>query len=842
MSAATRARTGARWRSDERTARLPVEMAHHPPMSNPGSDLPRVRSLIADLDGIVWEADARTMLFTFVSAGSTRILGYTSQEWLEAPTFWADHMHPDDRERMIAQFVRAATAGWSFDAEYRFMAKDGSYVWLRDLGHVVRDVDGRPTLLRGLMVDVTKHRVVEEERRGAEERFRAVVERLPAVVYLEAIEEDPGAPRPLLYVSPQLESIMGFTTQEWLANPAARSDRFVADDLERVQTERRRVEEAGEPFSAEYRMLARDGRTVWFRDEAVLVRDGEDRPVFWQGIMYDVTRQRESEALARETETRYHALVEQLPVIVYSESVVGDSLDLIYINSRVAEIVGVTAEEWVADPAANWTGRIHPDDRAAVEEENRRTEETGEPFAAEYRMFTVDQRMIWIRDEAVLVRDEHGEPKYWQGVMTDITARREAEVNLSEAEARYRALVEQTPTITYLDSVEGPPYTLYMSPQSTTILGYTPQDWYDDDDLFDKLVHPDDVERAVHAPESARVHDARYRLIAKDGHTVWIHDQARLIEDEQGKPKYWQGVLIDITEHEHTQELEHDLTLERETAQRLRVVDEMKNTFLQAVSHDLRTPLAGILGLAVTLAREDLRLDRDEMRDLAHRIAQNARRLDRLVTDLLDLDRLTRGIVEPLFRPTDVGALVWQLVADSELLAERIVDVKTTPIVIACDNAKVERIVENLIGNAVRHTPPASRIWVRVEPWEGGALIAVEDEGPGVPADQREKIFEAFQQGESESPHLSGVGVGLALVARFAELHDGAAWVEERPGGGASFRVFLPTHPAGYRPEPTLGSVDDVSEEGPVGPVAPQLETDTGTDADGSSSDDASQA
>ncbi len=839
MWEATRARTGARWRSDERTARLPVEMAHHPPMSSPGSDLPRVRSLVADLDAIVWEADARTMLFTFVSSGSTRMLGYLPQEWLAEPTFWADHIHPDDRERMIAQFVRAATAGWSFDAEYRFTAKDGSFVWLRDLGHVVRDVDGRPTLLRGLMVDVTKHKLVEEERRDAEERFRAVVERLPAVVYLEAIEEDPGAPRPLLYVSPQLESIMGFTTQEWLANPAARSDRFVAEDLERVQGERRRVEEAGEPFSAEYRMLARDGRTVWFRDEAVLVRDDEDRPVFWQGIMYDVTRQRESEELARETETRYRALVEQLPVIVYSESVVGDALDLTYINSRVGEIVGVTPAEWVADPAGNWMGRIHPDDRDAVEQENRRTERTGEPFTAEYRMFTVDGRMIWIRDEAILVRDEQGNPKYWQGVMTDITARREAETSLAEAEARYRALVEQTPTITYLDTVEGPPYTLYMSPQSTAILGYTPQDWYDDDDLFDKLVHPDDVERAVHAPEAAGVHDARYRLIAKDGRTVWIHDQARLIHDDEGKPKYWQGVLIDITEHKHTQELEHDLTLERETAQRLRVVDEMKNTFLQAVSHDLRTPLAGILGLAVTLAREDLHLDRDDMRDLAHRIAQNARRLDRLVTDLLDLDRLTRGIVEPLFRPTDLGALVWQLVADSELLADRPVDVKTTPIVIACDNAKIERIVENLLGNAVKHTPSTSRIWVRVEPWEGGALIVVEDEGPGVPPDQREKIFEAFQQGETESPHLSGVGVGLALVARFAELHDGAAWVEERPGGGASFRVFLPTHPAGYRPEPSMELVDG-TEGDPV--AGPQPETDTGTDADGSSSDEANQA
>ena len=302
-------------------------------MSSPGSELRRVRSLIADLDGIVWEADARTMLFTFVSSGSTPILGYTPQEWLADPTFWADRIHPDDRERTIAQFVRAATAGWSFDTEYRVIARDGSIVWLRDLGHVVRDVEGRPTLLRGLMVDITKQKLVEEERRSAEERFRTVVERLPAIVYLEAIEDEPGDSRPLLYVSPQVESILGFTTQEWLANPAARSDRFVTDDLDRVQHERKRVEELGEPFSAEYRMLARDGRTVWFRDEAVLVRDEDDRPVFWQGIMYDVTRQRESEALARETETRYRALVEQLPAIVYSESVKEGTHDLTYINS-----------------------------------------------------------------------------------------------------------------------------------------------------------------------------------------------------------------------------------------------------------------------------------------------------------------------------------------------------------------------------------------------------------------------------------------------------------------------------------------------------------------------------
>ncbi len=312
-------------------------------------------------------------------------------------------------------------------------------------------------------------------------------------------------------------------------------------------------------------------------------------------------------------------------------------------------------------------------------------------------------------------------------------------------------------------------------------------------------------------------------MIAKDGREVWVHDQARLIVDEEGTPKYWQGVLVDTTEHHRTSELERDLEQERDTARRLRVLDEMKNTFLQAVSHDLRTPLAVILGLAITMTREDVVLDEHETRDLAMRIARNARKLDRLVTDLLDLDRLSRGIVEPLFRLTDVGALVWELVDGSDLIADRDVELKTDSVVIACDAAKVERIVENLLGNTVKHTPAAARIWVRVLPWEGGALIVVEDDGPGVPVDQRERIFEPFLQGETASPHAPGVGVGLALVARFAELHDGSSWVEERVGGGASFRVFLPSRPAGYQPEPQPVEDDELGQPGTAtGTSAPE--------------------
>ena len=107
------------------------------------------------------------------------------------------------------------------------------------------------------------------------------------------------------------------------------------------------------------------------------------------------------------------------------------------------------------------------------------------------------------------------------------------------------------------------------------------------------------------------------------------------------------------------------------------------------------------------------------------------------------------------------------------------------------DGPKVERIVENLVANAAKHTPQGCPIWVRVEAVPEGALIVVEDAGEGVPPDIREAIFEPFRQGANRRGDSPGVGIGLSLVARFAELHDGRAWVEERPGGGSSFRVLL---------------------------------------------------
>jgi two-component system sensor histidine kinase KdpD len=162
------------------------------------------------------------------------------------------------------------------------------------------------------------------------------------------------------------------------------------------------------------------------------------------------------------------------------------------------------------------------------------------------------------------------------------------------------------------------------------------------------------------------------------------------------------------------------------------------------------------------------------------------------VTNLLDLDRLARGIVTPKLEPTDVGALVRRVVAESELIADSRLRTDIAAVTVPVDPAKIERVVENLVANTARHTPSTSRVWVSVAPSSGGVLLVIEDDGPGVSAELRETIFEPFQQGPEAPRYSPGVGVGLTLVRRFVELHGGTVWVEDRDGGGASFRVFLP--------------------------------------------------
>jgi PAS domain S-box-containing protein len=383
------------------------------------------------------------------------------------------------------------------------------------------------------------------------------------------------------------------------------------------------------------------------------------------------------------------------------------------------------------------------------------------------------------------------------GTLGAAIRRQVVERSARETEELYRTLVEQIPAVVYVN-LTGPEYVpMYTSPGIEQLLGITPADFMTRRNWFE-LVHPDDRERVFAADErtdqTLEPFSIEYRMRRADGRVVWVLDQAEVVRDERGEPRFWSGVMFDITDLKRAEgDLARALDIEREASARLRSLDELKNTFLQAVSHDLRTPLTSLLGSALTLDRDDLELTPEIERDLVHRIAGNARKLERLVTDLLDLDRLSQGLLEPKRVTVDLADVVQNVVAESEASVDREVTIDTTPTMVAIDVPKVERIVENLLVNAARHTPPHAHIWIRVRPGDHGAVLTVEDDGPGLPPEDRERVFGPFERGGSAAAHAPGSGIGLTLVARFAELHGGRAWAEERDGGGASFLVWLPS-------------------------------------------------
>ncbi len=503
-------------------------------------------------------------------------------------------------------------------------------------------------------------------------------------------------------------------------------------------------------------------------------------------------RVRAEEAL-RQTEENYRRLVELSPdgIAVHADGRV------VFANPAAAAILG-------SGDASDLVGRstiefVHPRSRAVVTERMRRMLEhdTSVPLVEE-TFLRVDASSVEVEVAASPLTFEGD--RAVQVVFRDISERKRAEAALRAAEAKYRNLVELLPVVAYVFPDPHRPEALpadYASPRIEEFLGVTPDQWLAGPDAWQQAVDHDHVEEAVEAwarsVETGEPFIVEYRATGSDGTQRWIRDEAYPVCDESGTRLYWQGIMTDISEHRRAEEaLKASFEHEREVSRQLRTLDEMKNTFLAAVSHELRTPLSAILGIALTLEREEVALDPADARELLGRLAANARKLNRLLADLLDLDRLGRGIVEPRRRPTDVAALVRQVVENADPISDRTIRLDLQEVEANLDAPKVERIVENLLVNAVRHTPDGSDITVWVRRGDGGVTIGVDDDGPGIPEDLRGAVFEPFRQVPSRRSHAPGVGIGLSLVSRFAELHGGRAWVEERSGGGSSFRVWLP--------------------------------------------------
>ncbi|HEY7730807.1 MAG TPA: EAL domain-containing protein [Gaiellaceae bacterium] len=231
----------------------------------------------------------------YLSPQIEAVLGRAPEEWLATPGVYEQAIHPDDREWVIAEKRRAYERGDALRCEYRMLAADGRTVWVEDQSVLVHPPGGGLPFRQGFALDITDRKLAEQALHGAEARFRTLVEQLPLTVYIDAIDEASSN----IYTSPQIESMLGYTTQEWLADPLLFVRLLHPDDRERVLAVHAHTHATHEPLCVEYRLIARDGRIVWVLDEARIISDPSGGGQVLQGYLLDVTARKEAEELLR---------------------------------------------------------------------------------------------------------------------------------------------------------------------------------------------------------------------------------------------------------------------------------------------------------------------------------------------------------------------------------------------------------------------------------------------------------------------------------------------------------------------------------------------------------------
>ena len=223
-------------------------------------------------------------------------------------------------------------------------------------------------------------------------------------------------------------------------------------------------------------------------------------------------------------------------------------------------------------------------------------------------------------------------------------------------------------------------------------------------------------------------------------------------------------------------------------------MDPLKEAFLGALSHELRTPVTVLRGYAATLRRieaEGIEMSRDQRLAMLDGMVERANQLDQLVTDLLDYDSLSTGLMVAHRRTSELRSLILR-VAEYVNVGDHPLEIDVSAAMVNIDVAKVERMVESLLRNAAKYSAPGTRIRVFARVEESELRLVVEDLGPGVPDSVKDNVFAPLQHGPGASSHSPGTGMGLALVAAFAGLHGGRAWIEDAPNGGTRSRVTLP--------------------------------------------------
>ena len=539
---------------------------------------------------------------------------------------------------------------------------------------------------------------------------------------------------------------------------------------------------------------------------------------------------------ARESETKYKSFLESIPTITYINST-GPNAETAYVSPQVEHLLGYTQEEFIKDPLL-WQKILHPEDREHVLTENSLTTETGMPFHLRYRLLTKDQKVVWVRDEAILVKDEDGTPQYWLGVWTDITTLKNAEDEQSELIAVLTKRTIQLQTAAEVSRAVSSILDINRLLPNVVDLICNHFDYYyvgiflvDESGMWAVL-------KAATGEMGRKMILNGHRLLIGDSSMIgWCvaHGQARIALDVGVDAVQFRNPYLPLTRSEMALPLiTHNEVIGAMTIQskmsaafssvditalqtmadqvanaiqnarlfteRSSLIDELEKRnvelerFTYTVSHDLRSPLVTMRGFLGYLRQDALSGEFTRFDTDLKRIANAVDKMQALLNDLLELSRVGRIINTPEDIPFRqiVDETIDLLSGPLEARKIKLQIQENLP-TIHVDHTRVIEIMQNLISNSIKfmgkQPNPMIEVGTRGLDEGGKSILFVRDNGMGIEPEYQGRIFGLFNR---LNPEIEGTGIGLTLVQRIIEVHEGRIWVESQPGEGTTFFFTLP--------------------------------------------------
>ena len=496
-------------------------------------------------------------------------------------------------------------------------------------------------------------------------------------------------------------------------------------------------------------------------------------------------------------ERRFRELAQAMPQIVF---IMDNKGAIDFVNERWTEVTGLPPEHAVG---ADWGQLSHPDDAEAVLALVSGHLARGEPLEVEMRLRQFDGSDRWQLVRAVPNRDPSGQVVSWFGTATDVhdlktaqqrlqeQARQIGELNatleeriaqrtreLGRQEALFRTLAEQAPMPIWTVDPRG--FVTFFSRAWYELVGGQPPQWLGDEWIT--RLHPEDLpavrDNWRRSRADGRPYQGTRRILARDGtwHTTTF--RATAVRGDDGEIAFWVGVDADITD-----------LIANESA--LRHANDHLRAFSYTVSHDLQGPLQRIGSFAQLLQREPgVESATPKAAHFLHRILANVDEMQKMLTGLLALSRVTQKEVVP--QPVDVSDMARQVLQQLQAGApERAVEWSVAPgIVVLADPGLMHSVLENLLGNAWKFTSRTAQARIEVGRTADGGFF-VRDNGAGFEPEQVHRLFGTFERLHSQQ-EFPGTGIGLATVARAVSRQGGKVWAEGAPGAGATFYVALP--------------------------------------------------